>query len=104
MTQPFALSDTRHYPTVDVVTGFGEWASTYDQTVHHQLDLALLAHLHTVPWLQLHRAVDLAVARAASANGCDSRASRICTGWTAPLPWHVKMRPNRSMRRCASQT
>jgi len=59
MTKPFSLYDIRHYPTVDVVTGFGEWASTYDQTVQRQLDLDLLAQLHTVPWPQMHRAVDL---------------------------------------------
>jgi SAM-dependent methyltransferase len=59
MTKPFSLYDARHYPTVDVVTGFGEWAQTYDQTVDHQLDLFLLAHLYTVPWWQMQRVVDL---------------------------------------------
>jgi|RhiMetdeSRZDD1v2_1073273.scaffolds.fasta_scaffold414692_2 SAM-dependent methyltransferase len=59
MTKPFSLYDARHYPTVDVVTGFEEWARTYDQTVENQLDLALLADLHTVSWSQIHRAVDL---------------------------------------------
>ena len=59
MTKPFSLYDTRHYPTADVVTGFGEWAPIYDQTVSNRLDLDLLAQLHTVPWPQMHRAVDL---------------------------------------------
>jgi hypothetical protein len=48
----------RHYPTVDVVTGFEEWAHTYDQTVDNQLDRCLLAQLHTVPWPQMQRGVD----------------------------------------------
>jgi SAM-dependent methyltransferase len=59
MTRPFSLYDTRHYTTVDVVVGFGEWATTYDQTVHRQLDLDLLAQLQTVPWPQMRCAVDL---------------------------------------------
>jgi SAM-dependent methyltransferase len=59
MTKPFSLYDARHYPTVDVVMGFEEWAHTYDQTVDSQLDLALLAQLHTVPWPQMQRVVDL---------------------------------------------
>jgi predicted TPR repeat methyltransferase len=42
-----------------VVTGFEEWAQTYDQTVDSQLDLCLLAQLHTVPWPQMQRVVDL---------------------------------------------
>ncbi len=41
MTKPFCLYDARHYPTVDVVTDFDEWAQAYDQTVDSPLDLAL---------------------------------------------------------------
>ena len=59
MTKPFALYDMRHYQTVDVVTGYEEWAPTYDRTVDCQLDIPLLANLHTVPWSFIQRAVDL---------------------------------------------
>jgi SAM-dependent methyltransferase len=59
MTKPFSLYDTRHYPTVDVEVGFGEWATTYDQTVQDQLDLDLLAQLQTVPWPRMRHAIDL---------------------------------------------
>jgi SAM-dependent methyltransferase len=60
MSTLFAVYDTRHYPTMDVSTGYGAWAPTYDQTVDAQLDIALLATLQTVPWPQLRTAVDLA--------------------------------------------
>jgi SAM-dependent methyltransferase len=59
MTQGFTEYDTRHYLTVDVVTGYSAWAHTYDQTVHDELDLHLLASLQTVPWAQCRTAVDL---------------------------------------------
>jgi SAM-dependent methyltransferase len=59
MTKPFSVYDTRHYPTVDVVAGYDEWAPTYDQTADDQMDLSLLTTLHTVPWRHIQRAVDL---------------------------------------------
>ena len=59
MTQGFTKYDTRHYPTVDVVTGYSAWSHTYNQTVHDELDLHLLASLQTVPWAQCRTAVDL---------------------------------------------
>lgn len=60
MTKRFSTYDARHYKTVDVVTGYGEWSHTYDQTVDDQMDLTLLGTLTTVTWKQLHTAVDLA--------------------------------------------
>lgn len=60
MTRPFADYDARHYPTVDVVTGYGAWAPMYDRTHDGQLDVPLLATLKTVNWQAIQRAVDLA--------------------------------------------
>ncbi|MBI4641798.1 MAG: class I SAM-dependent methyltransferase [Candidatus Tectomicrobia bacterium] len=60
MTKPFSVYDKRHYTTVDVVMGYATWSDTYDQTVHDQMDLALLSTLETVTWQQIHTAVDLA--------------------------------------------
>jgi SAM-dependent methyltransferase len=59
MTDPFSLYDARHYPTVDVGTGFEEWARTYHRTVDGQVDLDVLGQLHTVPGPQVRRVVDL---------------------------------------------
>jgi SAM-dependent methyltransferase len=55
----FADFDSRGYRTVDVRSGYGEWAATYDDTVMDALDLALLDRLATVPWRTSRRAVDL---------------------------------------------
>ncbi|MEM6255581.1 MAG: class I SAM-dependent methyltransferase [Cyanobacteria bacterium P01_D01_bin.156] len=59
MSQPFSQYDKRHYPTVNAVTGYQQWASTYDQTVYDELDLPLLNRLQTVDWPQIKYAVDL---------------------------------------------
>lgn len=59
MSKPFALYDTSHYSTVDVVRGYAQWAPTYDQTVDSQLDMPLLANLRTVSWGKVKHAVDL---------------------------------------------
>ena len=42
--------DKRGYPIVDVREGYGEWARTYEQTVHDEMDLRLLERLETVDW------------------------------------------------------
>jgi SAM-dependent methyltransferase len=55
----FETFDTRHYPTLDVRDGYGEWARTYDDTVLDVMDLRLLARLSSVDWPTVSRAVDL---------------------------------------------
>lgn len=55
----FADFDTRGYRTVDVTTGYGEWAGTYEQTVVDRMDLALLEQLTTPDWSAVRRAADL---------------------------------------------
>ena len=91
MTKPFSLYDTRHYPTVDVVMGFGEWASTYDQTVHSQLDLDLLTQLHMVPWPQMHRAVDLGCGTGRIGQWLRQQGIPHLHGGIAPSPWHAML-------------
>lgn len=56
----FAKFDTRHYPTLPVREGYGEWARTYEDTVLDLMDLRLLARLRTVDWPHVQRALDLA--------------------------------------------
>lgn len=56
----FSKYDTRHYPTLPVREGYGEWARTYEDSVLDLMDLRLLARLRTVDWRDARRAVDLA--------------------------------------------
>ena len=55
----FAAFDTRRYRTVDVRTGYGDWAKTYEQTVEDAMDIDLLEVLREVPWPTIRLAVDL---------------------------------------------
>jgi SAM-dependent methyltransferase len=55
----FAMFDTRGYPTVDVRTGYGEWAATYERTVEDAMDIDLLDVLTGVDWAAVARAADL---------------------------------------------
>jgi SAM-dependent methyltransferase len=56
----FSRFDTRAYPQVGVVDGYGEWAATYEDTVRDEMDLRLLSRLTCVQWPRVERAVDLA--------------------------------------------
>ena len=51
--------DRRGYPTVDVRRGYGEWAATYEETVHDAMDIELLDGLRSVDWAAARHAVDL---------------------------------------------
>ncbi|GAA1099738.1 class I SAM-dependent DNA methyltransferase [Nocardiopsis composta] len=55
----FSDFDTRDYPTVDVATGYGRWADTYEQTVEDIMDLGLLDRLPRPDWPAVRRAADL---------------------------------------------
>lgn len=59
MSQLFSLYDKRHYSTVDVLTGYKKWSSTYDETVDNQLDISLLTNLKTVTWSKVNKVLDL---------------------------------------------
>ena len=60
MTLEFSRYDTRKYPTVSVTDGYGDWSGHYEQTVHDEMDIALLNRLTTVRWESVCSAADLA--------------------------------------------
>jgi SAM-dependent methyltransferase len=55
----FQAFDTRGYRTVDVRSGYGEWVTTYEQTVEDAMDIHLLETLREVPWATVRTAADL---------------------------------------------
>ena len=55
----FANFDTRGYRTIDVRTGYDEWAETYERTVEDEMDIALLRDLATPDWAGVKVAADL---------------------------------------------
>jgi SAM-dependent methyltransferase len=59
MAKQFSLYDTRHYSSVNVGSGYAQWAKTYDQTVDNRLDLGLLVQLDRVRWQELQWVADL---------------------------------------------
>ena len=56
----FTPFDRRGYPVVSVVTGYAEWADTYDATVTTGLDEPLLNALTSIDWPEVRLAADLA--------------------------------------------
>jgi|GEM_PF-620648 len=60
MTLEFSRYDTRKYPTVSVTEGYGDWSGHYEETVHDEMDIALLDRLATVRWEQARAVADLA--------------------------------------------
>jgi SAM-dependent methyltransferase len=56
---PFSSFDARNYRMVDVRTGYGEWVSTYEQTIEDAMDIDLLDALDLPTWDKQTRAVDL---------------------------------------------
>ena len=60
MTLEFSRYDTRRYPTVSVTDGYGDWSGHYEQTVHDEMDIALLDRITGVRWNEVRAAVDLA--------------------------------------------
>jgi SAM-dependent methyltransferase len=55
----FSDFDPRGYRTVDVRSGYAGWVPTYEHTVEHEMDLALLEELTTVHWPSLRTAADV---------------------------------------------
>ena len=55
----FGAFDKRHYRTADVLSGYGEWAATYEEVVEDAMDIELLEALREVPWDDVGRAADL---------------------------------------------
>lgn len=56
----FSPFDTRKYPTTSVTEGYGEWANTYEDSVHDEMDLKLLSRVKSFDWKNIHNALDLA--------------------------------------------
>ena len=56
----FDRFDARHYPTLSVRDGYGEWAATYEAVVQDAMDLRLLERVTTVAWPGVRRTLDLA--------------------------------------------
>ncbi len=55
----FSDFDSRGYRTVDVRSGYEDWAATYERTVEDEMDIALLDALVTPDWSQMRSAADL---------------------------------------------
>jgi len=55
----FSDFDSRGYQTVDVRSGYEEWAATYERTVEDEMDIALLDALVTPDWSGVRTAADL---------------------------------------------
>ncbi len=55
----FSDFDRRGYRTTDVRTGYGEWVTTYEQTVEDAMDIALLDVLTTLTWETRKSVADL---------------------------------------------
>ena len=60
MTLEFSRYDTRKYPTVTVTDGYGDWSGHYEETVHDEMDIALLDRLSSVRWKEARTVADLA--------------------------------------------
>jgi SAM-dependent methyltransferase len=81
MSRPFEPYDRRHYPTVDVLTGYAEWAETYDRVVDDALDLALLECLGSVDWAASGRALDLACGTGRVGRWLRAHGARVVDGF-----------------------
>ena len=55
----FSQFDSRGYRSVDLRTGYREWAATYEDTVQDAMDLALLDELRAPAWRRWSRVADL---------------------------------------------
>lgn len=55
----FADFDQRGYRTVSATAGYGDWAATYEDTVHDGMDIALLSQIRTVNWARGYQVADL---------------------------------------------
>lgn len=55
----FSDFDSRGYRTVDVQSGYDEWAATYERTVEDEMDIALLGALAMPRWNTLRAVADL---------------------------------------------
>ncbi|MGH7821591.1 MAG: class I SAM-dependent DNA methyltransferase [Candidatus Binatia bacterium] len=55
----FSQFDKRRYRMLPVREGYRGWVSSYEDTVEDEMDVVLLEGLESVPWSEIHRAIDL---------------------------------------------
>lgn len=75
-----SLYDKRKYPILDVQEGYTEWARTYEQVVHSEMDLRLLDRLKSVDWSAMKLALDLACGTGRIGNWLRQRCSAAIDG------------------------
>lgn len=75
----FDRFDRRGYPTVSVRDGYGEWAGTYDRSVHDEMDIRLLERI-AGPWLEAAEAVDLACGTGRTGHWLKAKGAAAVTG------------------------
>ena len=56
----FSHFDSRNYQTVSVKNGYGEWVTTYENTVEDVMDIRLFSRIESVQWDAIRQVVDLA--------------------------------------------
>jgi SAM-dependent methyltransferase len=84
----FTPFDRRGYPVVPVVTGYAEWANTYDATVTTGLDEPpLLDALTSVDWQQVRLAADLGCGTGRTGVWLKNHGVRACHG--VDLTWEM---------------
>lgn len=76
----FTEFDQRGYPTVDVRTGYGQWAGSYETTVEDLMDLALLERLGLPEWSGFARALDLGCGTGRTASWLRTKGVRAIDG------------------------
>ena len=80
MTLEFSRYDTRRYPTVSVTEGYGDWSGHYEDTVHDEMDIALLDRLTTVTWGDVAAAADLACGTGRTGAWLDAHGAKSIDG------------------------
>jgi SAM-dependent methyltransferase len=76
----FSDFDIRGYRTVDVRSGYDEWAATYEGTVQDEMDIALLQQLTTPSWSTVEAAADLGCGTGRTGAWLRSRGVRTIDG------------------------
>jgi SAM-dependent methyltransferase len=75
-----AIFDKRRYPILEVPDGYAEWARTYEQTVHDEMDFRLLERLQSVDWSAARNVLDLACGTGRIAAWLQGRSSAAVDG------------------------
>ena len=76
----FSDFDTRGYRTVDVRSGYDDWAATYEGIVQDEMDIALLEQLTTPEWSSVRAAADLGCGTGRTGAWLRSRGVQVIDG------------------------